>query len=395
MFEPIEPERYNIYELNRQLDITKSRVFMGKNSAFLSSLMCSMPMIWTKQVQTAATNGEYIWWNPDDFLRSTQIERDTTVLHEIWHKALLHPLMGKDWDPAGRNIAFDLKINNGLDNEGYNLAAQPFPWFLDHQYDGWAELDIYEHYMANNNVPISLGMGPGGAGDFITDQSKGDFHIPPPNEAQIVADVQQAIIESELAGQWGEGGLGQGIKTNLQQFLHPVVPWHLYLTRWLRQKLHSRSTYARPSRRSQEAYLPSRFLDKGGLDHLAFFADVSGSVSDTDAIRIASEIRFIWNKYKPKMMTVIQFDDKITHVHTMHRGERFDEFNIVGRGGTDLRPVRQWIIDNKPTAAVIFSDLICYPMEALPAENMIPMLWVAVGNKSATIPHGEMVYIKG
>lgn len=397
VFDPIDPKRFNIYELNRQLDISKSRVFMGRNSAFLASLMCSMPMIWTTQVQTAATNGEYIWWNPNDFLGCSQSDRDATILHEIWHKARLHPLMGADWDPKGRNIAFDLKINNGLEDEGFDLTGSSFPWYVDHQYDGWAELDIYEHWMANNQVPMSLGMGPGGQGDFITNQSKGDFELPPPDEAKIIADVQQAIMESEMAGQWGEGGLGEGIKTNLQQFLNPVVPWHLYMHRWLKEKLHLRTTWRRPGRRSEavKIYLPSRFMDKGALEHLVFFADVSGSVSDTDAIRIASEIRHIWTKYKPKRMTIIQFDDKITHIHELHTGDRFDEFNIVGRGGTDLEPVRQWIVENKPTAAVIFSDLICYPMRALEEIDMIPMLWVAVGNKSARVPHGEIIHIKG
>ena len=395
MFEPINPDRYNMYELNRQLDITKSNVFMGSNSAFLASLMCSMPMIWTDQVGTAATNGEFIWWSPKDFLACSQEHRDATVLHEIWHKAKLHCITQGDRDPLGWNIACDLWINNNLENQGYKLAPNPM-WWVDHQYDGWVEEDIYDHWMEHNKLPSGEGVGLSGGADMVGNHNPNQTkEIPAPDPAKIIADVQQAISESQMAGQWSEGGMFEGIKTNLQQFLAPVVPWHVYLHRWLKEKLNQRNTWRKPNRRSQQVYLPSRFLDKGALEHLVFFFDVSGSVSDTDAIRIGSEIRHVWMKYKPKKLTIVQFDDKITHVLEMHSGDTMHEINIIGRGGTDLGPVRQWMIDNKPTAAVVFSDLYCAVMEPLPPESMIPIIWIAVGNKHATVPHGEMVYIKG
>lgn len=397
MFEPINPDRYNIYELTRALDIAKSRVFMGSNAAFLGSLMCSMPMIWTDQVGTAATNGDFIWWAPKDFLECTEEERDATILHEIWHKAKLHVLTIGDRDHRVWNIACDIWINNMLENvHGYKLTGPM--WIVDHQYDDWIEEDIYDDLVKRGFLnQISLeGIGLSGGGDLITNYNPGQVKdIPPPDPAKMVADVQQAVIEAEMHSEYGAGAdLVAGIKTNLQQFLKPVVSWDIYLHRWLTEKLKKKTTWRRPNRRHQAIYMPSRFTDKGGLEHLMFFFDVSGSVSDTDAIRCGSEIKYVWDKYKPNKLTIVQFDDAITHVHTMERGDKMHEINIIGRGGTDLGPVREYILEHKPTAVVIFSDLFCYPMEALPEKEMIPLLWIAVGNTHAVIPHGEIVHIK-
>lgn len=50
--------------LDRDLDRTKTRVFLGKNAAFLGPLMCSLEFKWDTTIETAATNGLMIKWNP-------------------------------------------------------------------------------------------------------------------------------------------------------------------------------------------------------------------------------------------------------------------------------------------------------------------------------------------
>jgi len=53
--------------------------------------------------------------------------------------------------------------------------------------------------------------------------------------------------------------------------------------------------------------------------------------------------------------------------------------------------VREWIIKNKPTAAIIFSDMYVRPMEELPFD--IPIIWCVLNNPNATVPFGEVVHI--
>jgi len=67
-------------------------------------------------------------------------------------------------------------------------------------------------------------------------------------------------------------------------------------------------------------------------------------------------------------------------------------WDAVGRGGTCLIEVRQWIIDNEPTAAVIFTDMGVAPMRPLSVE--VPILWVCTNNPGATVPFGKLIHIK-
>jgi len=90
-------------------------------------------------------------------------------------------------------------------------------------------------------------------------------------------------------------------------------------------------------------------------------------------------------------MTVVQFDTKIQKIDEFKEGDTFNEIKIVGRGGTDLRCVREHIMEIKPTAAIIFSDLECPPMRKL--DHDIPVIWIVVGNKEAEVNFGQMIHI--
>ena len=71
--------------------------------------------------------------------------------------------------------------------------------------------------------------------------------------------------------------------------------------------------------------------------------------------------------------------------------DKFEKIVIVGRGGTKLGPVRQHIMDNQPTAAIIFSDMLVSPMRPGPT---CPILWVAISNKDAKVPFGKLIHIE-
>jgi hypothetical protein len=90
----------------------------------------------------------------------------------------------------------------------------------------------------------------------------------------------------------------------------------------------------------------------------------------------------------------MQFDDIIQKVDIFLKDDPFEEVMIMGRGGTSLIPVREAIIKENPTAVVIFSDLQCEPMEPLPEGLDIPIIWVALNNKDAKVPHGQIVHLR-
>ncbi|AHB79485.1 hypothetical protein psb1_0067 [Shigella phage pSb-1] len=191
-------------------------------------------------------------------------------------------------------------------------------------------------------------------------------------------------------GQMPGKGAGR-MEEVITQFLKPVVPWQEVLMNFFTDIDDTHYTWARPNRRYTDIYLPSLEDDEGRLRHLAYFEDVSGSISSADSLRFNSEVAYVKSQFNPKKMSLITFDDVIQEEIDITEEDTFEEIKITGRGGTSLVPVRDWIIKNKPTAAIIFSDMYVRPMEELPFD--IPIIWCVLNNPNATVPFGEVVHI--
>lgn len=396
-FRPLgNDEGYDMPELNRALDIAKTKAFLGNNGAFLGPLMCGMEFIWTKDVETAATDGIHVWWNPDDFLSLTEDLRTSTVLHELWHPANLHFIRQGDRNPQTWNIACDIDINNNLKADGYKVEK---PWFIwDEKYKGWAVEDIYDDIDkcspngggGQQGDPNQNGQGNPNAPGMPKGGANGNDMAP----AMSIEDKQRAVNNviqaAHMAVASGNPGAVPGsVVEHINKFLDPVVPWEVLLDRFLEDRCSDDYSWSRPNRRYGDMYMPSLMSDDR-LAHLIFYQDVSGSISPQELIRFNSEVRHIKDKYNPDKLTLVQFDTKIQTEVTYEENDAFDEVVIVGRGGTCLKEVRQHMMDNNPNCAVVFSDMLVAPMEPGPK---CPILWIAVSNKNAQVPFGQLIHI--
>lgn len=394
-------------DITRELDKVKSKVFLGDSAAFLASVMTSMDFEWSDSIPTAATNGATFWWNPKFFMSLEFDTRKMVLMHELWHAALLHMVRRGERDPKIWNYACDIRINNGLENDGFSFKGVKNCW-KDQAYGLQSEEDIYDQLTQNAvkiDTPVwgsagdpSSGQGSGQNGGAGQDSDEGEQEpdlnggdmVPCDKQTQMQAvnNVVRAIHQANLAGQ--PGSVPGGLQEIIDKFLTPVVPWEQLLQRWMQDLLDHDYTWARPNRRYQDTYLPSRFQDEGRLEHLMFFQDCSGSMW-RELQRTNSEIKYIWDSMKPKKMTTVQFDTEIQKVDEFVEGDRYEKMEIHGLGGTDLREVREMIIKTRPTAAVIFTDLYVEPMAPLPFN--IPILWVTKTDH-IQVPFGDLIIIK-
>ena len=384
----------NYEELDRLMDRVKTKVFLDHNAAFLGSLMATRPFLWTPDIGTAATNGLVIMWNPFFFLKLPEATRLFVLLHEIWHIALLHMLRRGSRDPKIWNYACDILINNMLVRWGFTYEGIPFKIWLDLSYDESATAEsIYEDLVRKEGAGIDIdALGELlGTGDILEPEEADPNRTIEEIEHEIVNAVVQATHASVMAG-----GLAPGnVTATLKRFLQPKLPWESLLFQWMNELAESDYTWRRPNRRHQEAYLPSLEEDEGRLDHLIYYLDVSGSVSDKDVIRFNSEVKFIKDQFNPKKLTLVQFDTMIQKEDVFEEQDSFDEMKVVGRGGTHLECVRQHIIEHNPTAAIIFSDLCVGLMDRLPGNIQTHLLWVGVNAMTSHVPHqGRVIHIK-
>lgn len=377
--------------MTRALDKVKSKVFLGDNSAFLGSLMCSMQFVWNEHIETAQTDGITIEWNPNWFLSLPEPTRVTVLKHELWHVARMHMLRSDKKDPKIFNYACDIRINNDLLKEGSSFDGTN-PMIAPELDDNGvlAEEQIYELLMKDKSkVPQNGAGGTWGTGE---DDLKADDPTAAKQSATIVGNVVRAVQQAELANKESASTDIGKIKEILNKFLNPIVPWERLLMEYFTELDEPELSWKRPNRRYPDIYMPSNVEAHNGLEDLRYYLDVSGSISKADIIRFNSELKYVLEVLKPKKLTIVQFDYVIQQEDVFTSDIRFDGLNVHGRGGTCLRCVREDIIKHNPTAAVIFSDLDVHPMKKLPKD--IPVIWVAVDSNRLVQPYfGKLIKI--
>lgn len=409
-------ERFDAFDLNKQMDRVRAEILSGHYSSFYGPLMCTMSFQWDRSIPTACTNGSSIRWNPYWFMALPKETRVTVMMHELGHTARLHGLRCGQRDPLLWNYACDIRINNDLRDLGYKFTDTE-PWMSDGHL-GMAEEDIYDDLMnqqasAPETGPFELTEaiinaltsantgGDQGLLDELKDALreilkqpfKGDME--PMSEQDIrdeVNNVVRADQQSKLAGGKGIGELPGNVEYMLEQFLSPMVPWEKVLADFMKALAKHRSSWARPRRRIQHIYLPGKITDRDGLQHLNYYWDVSGSISEADEIRFNSEVRFIKDRFDPPKLSLIEFDTQIQYERTFEKHEKFQDIKIIGKGGTCFECVHEHIERTKPSAAIIFTDLYGSPMR--PLVHNIPVIWIVVNNPSGTVPFGKIAHIR-
>lgn len=375
--------------LNRLLSKTKGQLFIfNKASGFLGSLMCDHRYVWDETCGTAWCNGTTIGWNPQFFMWLTPSSRLTVLVHELWHTGYDHmSRLGQMRCPDVWNQAADFVINNQMKHWGFDFSQlMSINPCLDHQYDGMSTEEVYDLLPKPPGMPMPQPDPNGKPQDGLS----GDVRAPA--SAEDAADIKGRLVKAVQASQMAkEAGVIPGETTLLlEQFLEPILPWEVLLERFYTDLSKDDYSWKRPSRRYEDEYLPSMEGDNR-LEHLTYYMDVSGSVTDAQVLRFFSEVKFIHETYQPKRISMVTFDTMIQDELEMQEDEPFAKIEIHGRGGTSLDPVYHHIKSHRPTAAIIFSDLHCHPMRTDPG---VPVLWVVIDNNRAQTHFGKRIHIK-
>lgn len=392
-------------ELNHMLGRAKGQLFLMPGAGFLGSLLCDHDYVWDPLAATAWCNGSVIAFNPSFFTWLTVPERVTLLAHELWHTGYDH--MGRIGSMRCHdywNRAADFVINLDLENNGFVFGPKLMSLkpCLDPQYANMSTEYIYDLIapppmgkpmpQPGDGLPDPNGQPSAGSGQPSSDPGNpmgGDVRAPDTADGQdaIKGKIIKAIQSSKMAKETGV--IPGETALMIDEFLDPILPWEVLLSRFFNDISKDDYSWKRPSRRYEDEYLPSLWGDDR-LEHLSYYLDVSGSVSEDDIRRFNSEVKHIHEEYNPKRLTLVTFDTEIRDTFEFYEDMPFDKIEVIGRGGTDLDPVRQHIRKHQPTAAIIFSDLFVHPMTPDPG---IPVLWVVVGNKKAQVHFGRKIHI--
>lgn len=220
---------------------------------------------------------------------------------------------------------------------------------------------------------------------------KGD-EMPKPLSAEE-KDTLEVQWQQRLAGAAQQamqsGKLGGTIARMIDHLLQPQLPWRALLARYMTSIARDDFSYMRPSRREGEAILPS--LKSSQID-IAVAVDTSGSVKAQEIEEFLSEVSALKGQMRARVV-FIPCDSTIAPdgPWTFEPWEDFETPNkIHGGGGTDFRPVFEWLDrqGQPPALLVYFTDAEGTFPEL---EPNYPVTWLVKGKEK--VPWGQRIQL--
>ncbi len=391
----------DLHDIEIKLAAARTRLILDK--PFLGALALRLPMVAADPAwcQTAYSDARHFYYNPE-YIDALSMEQAQFVLaNQALHCALSHFARRQHRNRFRWEIACDHAINPLLVKDG--LKPPPGTVVLE-SFEGMTAEEIYPCIDENNSdepeeQPQHEGDGSGEQkeeserGQKPDDQGKNEGAPRPQpltasEEESLAAQWQQRLAGSAQQAQQA-GKLGGMLGRMVGELMQPKLPWRLLLARYLTQYARDDYSYMRPSRREGDMILPS--LRSAQADILVAL-DTSGSISEQEIDEFMSEINAIKGQLRARIV-LHACDSKLAETGPW-LFEPWDEFRlpkeIAGGGGTDFRPVFEWVArqGREPDLMLYFTDALGeFPQR----EPVFPVLWLVKGK--AGVPWGQRVQL--
>jgi predicted metal-dependent peptidase len=391
--------------------IQKARTALLLDHPFFGSLLFRLGGRVTGSIQTMATDGVSLFYNPEFVERLNAAELAGVLAHEVMHPALQHHTRRGDRDRKRWNMACDYAINPLLLDAGLTL---PKDVLIDHRFRGMSAERIYnlideqqgqdrssseEENQDDSSSDQEVGKQPGNPsadGKPTAPTTPGGFgqvlDAPEPerDDGHTVAEqvrewkiaVEQAENVAKLAGK-----LPAGVTRSLEQSEAAGVNWRELLRRAWSETIPSDYSWMPPNRRHIWAglYLPGVRCE--GAGEIAIAVDCSGSINARQLGLFEAEIRSILEGQHPNRVHVLYFDTEV-HKAEVYEAEQSIVLTPVGGGGTNFAPCFRWLDERGivPQILVFLTDLYGIFPEDAPAY---PVLWASTEARRA--PFGQVI----
>lgn len=369
--------------------------------------------LFTKDIETLATDGVTLMINPDYFFKHTLQERVFMTCHEILHNVFDH--VGVMWlcrtrdkvsYPSGKslpydhetmNIAMDLVINAQLVDA--KVGSYRKEWLYDTTKkvatSDDSVLDVYGKIFDPNKPKGGKGQGMGQGFDSHLDPGQGQGQDAATAQAARNPQAWKQAVAAAAEVARARGKLPSNLEKLFGALVNPQVPWQDVIQGFFNRKVGSGSyDWRRADRRLivRDIYAPGRSGYGAGCVVVGF--DTSGSIYAVPELleKFISEVGGILQEVRPKQLFIVWCDAEV------HRTDEVDELTDlislkpVGGGGTDFNPVFDWIAENQlePDALVYMTDGYgSFPKQ----EPKYPVLWADISNNPKLYPFGDVVNI--
>ncbi len=321
----------------------------------------------SEKVRAYASNGVRFLYNPE-FISQRTIEEVMFILTNcVMHHVLSHQQRRLNRRGSLWQLATDYAINTMLHNNGLRIPQGAN--FNEEYADMYAE-EIYErlkeeHYghiddaFDDENVTPNENLVPNASSQSDMDEESGAFSnlenieddLDPETESQwqYAASVTQELAQRKSAIPSGLNRLSKKVKAN-------SIDWRFELYNAINRHMRNNYAFMPPNKKHihRGFILPSLTSDTLSL---CVAVDTSGSINDELLGAFMEEFKSIMQNFPAVQIELLIADARVHAHYTFQGGEKMD-FPLKGGGGTDYRPVFDYIDAHLPmnTMLLYFTD---------------------------------------
>lgn len=363
---------------------------------FLGTLALFAELRVTHEIDTAATDGRVLWFNPEFVNKQGTNQLCGLVVHELLHAALQHVFRRRERDSELWNIAADIVVNGMIRSDtAYDL---PDGGVEESSLAHLCVEEIYEQFATGKRkAPIiklvdlmpELNGGYGEAGhDLLTGSGEGSLDRS--RVAQMERHWRAALQQAGSVARRINRGFGKQGLNGLREFENatsPTLGWRELLWQFMVATPYDFGGFDR------------RFIHRkmyledvvGESVEVAICIDTSASIGDSELSAFSSEVQGILDAYPQIRGTLFFADASLYGPH---------EFNLAsgipaarGGGGTSFVPFFDWVCQQELSGSqplcIYFTDGFGSFPSSPPTS---PVLWVVMpgGLQTPDFPFGEV-----
>lgn len=352
--------------------VLQARIQLALRQPFLASALMRLPVraidgfSWCP---TMATDGYHLFYSPEWVATLQAAEIRGVLAHELLHVLFDHPGRLGSRNHEIWNVACDHVINLLLLELGFRLPAGGS---ADRRFYGLTADEIYDrlaqkigaigrstavHQVPDGSSEDTPGMCPDIGPDLI---AADDPRVRPVQDGDMPDLEARRDLQRELRIDAMQKLQGTGAASFHREFAavkSEMVDWRALLRAFLSDRIRDDWSLWPYSKRyvHRGLFMPSVGVEAPG--NLVFAIDTSGSMSDKVLTGIIGELRGFRETF-PTRLTVLQCDAVIHSEQTfgeMDGTEIPPRMRIHGRGGTDFRPVFNWIESRGEGCVLLFA----------------------------------------
>lgn len=409
---PLTPQQKPLWDQTRAKFLWEAPGF----THVLYKMMCPKDgerIIFTRDgVDTLATDGVFVYANPDFYFKLTLPQRVFGLGHEVVHGILNHAnimhgwrVRGKVTCPNGEVLDYDedcmqhsadyiinaMLVASNIGKPIPDVYLEPA--FIPHT-DSLTQAyqKLYHKRSGGGGKPKP---GKGTSMDKVLKPGQGQGMTPQQAKAMRNEAQWKTTVAGAMASAKARGLLSGSMKDMFCEFLEPTVSWDEFIQGWFKKKLGSGGwDFRRPDRRFiiRDIYAPSR--SGHGAELVVIGIDSSGSVTQAMLERFMGEMFGVLQDVKPRRILIMWCDSSLKRVDEIEDTSdllKARQLGAPGRGGTVFAPVFNKVkaMGLKPDAMIYFTDGDGpFP----PEKPDYPVLWGNV-QPGKHYPWGDVVNI--